>query len=201
MQSSHSQTETTPPKEVDGSALYFFKELFQFTLIALLVILPIRTFIAQPFVVSGASMDETFQDKDYLIVDQLSYRFSEPERGDVIIFRYPIDPSKFFIKRIIGLPNERIVIQGNSVTIFNDRHTDGIRLVEPYVTLPGHDTRTTTQLLSDEYFVLGDNRGGSSDSRAWGPLPKSNIIGSALLRLLPISDINYKPGKFLTFDN
>lgn len=174
----------------------FFRELFQFTLIALLVILPIRYFIAQPFIVSGSSMEETFAHGDYLIVDQLSYRFNTPARGDVVIFRYPRDPSKFFIKRVIGLPGERVLVAGNNVTIFNDTHPEGLLLSEPYVVLPGSDPRLSTTLLEDEYFVLGDNRTNSSDSRVWGPLPKNNIVGTAFTRLLPFTNISYRPGLF-----
>lgn len=169
-------------------------EIIRFSLIALLIVFPIRMFIAQPFIVSGASMEETFQNGEYLIVDQVTYRFEEPNRGDVIIFRYPRDPSKFFIKRVIGLPGDEISIEGNIVTIKNESHPEGAVLDEPYV----HEMKPNTYLeetLGDgEYFVMGDNRDQSSDSRVWGVLQERNIVGRAFVRLFPISAAGMMPG-------
>jgi signal peptidase I len=170
-------------------------DLFRFAFWVLLIILPIRFFIAQPFVVSGASMDETFHNGQYLIVDQLSYHFETPHRGDVIVFRYPNDPSKHFIKRIIALPGETIEIKNNEVRIFNDTHPDGARLAEPYITTMETDNLRTT-LGADEYFVMGDNRNHSSDSRSWGVLPDSMITGRALVRLFPLSSASLFPGEY-----
>lgn len=169
----------------------FLKETLQFALIALFVVLPIRYFIAQPFIVSGESMVPTFHDGDYLIIDQISYRFNEPERGDVIIMRYPLDTKKYFIKRIIGLPSETVSIENGIVTIIGAEGEQ--TLSEPYIEFQSNST-TKKVLASDEYFVMGDNRAGSSDSRVWGPLPAKNIIGKALIRLLPINDIKLHPG-------
>lgn len=172
----------------------FFRETFQFVLIALAIALPIRFFVAQPFVVNGRSMYPTFNDGDYLIVDQLSYRFEEPRRGDVIVFRNPSNPSEFYIKRIIGLPGETVKIQGSGVTIINDEHPEGITLKEPYIaaSLSGQQD---TALGGENYFVMGDNRDASSDSRIWGPLDKNLIAGRAFLRLLPVQKIHLFPGK------
>ena len=177
-----------PPKE------HFIGELVRFAIIAMLIVFPIRLFIAQPFIVAGASMDPTFADKQYLIVDEISYRLDEPHRGDVIIFRYPRDPSKFFIKRIIALPGETIQIEGAEVTVYNDAHRDGIVLDEPYVASMRKATSLTETMGADEYFVLGDNRDASSDSRVWGALDRDFIIGRAFLRLLPLSDAGVFPG-------
>jgi signal peptidase I len=151
-------------------------------------------YVAQPFVVSGASMSPTFETGQYLIVDQFSYNFSEPERGDVIIFRFPKDPSKFFIKRIIALPSENIIINGEEIKIIT-RDGEEIILDEPYIKLT-KDSYTETMLGHDEYFVMGDNREASLDSRIWGTLEEKYIIGKALFRLLPIGEIDYLPGKF-----
>lgn len=173
----------------------FFKEIFKFSLIALLIVVPIRLFIAQPFIVSGASMDPTFDSGQYLIVDQLSYRFNEPQRGEVIIFRYPKDQTKFFIKRIIGLPNETITIQGTTITVINKDNLNGFELTEPYLAAANIKRDSVRLVLSEnEYFVMGDNRRASSDSRAWGPLEEELIIGRAFVRLFPISEITLFPG-------
>ena len=136
-------------------------------------------------------MVPTFHDGDYLIVDEISYRFDKPERGDVIIMRYPLDTKKYFIKRIIGLPNETVSINNGAVTVTGEDGTQ--TLSEPYIELQS-DSTTEVTLKADEYFVMGDNRAGSSDSRVWGPLPAKNIVGKALVRLLPLDDIKLHPG-------
>ncbi|MEX2405612.1 MAG: signal peptidase I [Candidatus Paceibacterota bacterium] len=171
----------------------FFSELVNVALLAALIVLPIRLFIAQPFIVSGASMDPTFSNGDYLIVDQLSYRIQNPDRGDVIIFRYPRDPSKFFIKRIIGLPGETVTIEGDVTTISGGEHKEPLVLDESFVRHIAH-SNLSVELNESEYFVMGDNRRASSDSRVWGPLPRDNIVGRAFLRLLPASQIGILPG-------
>ncbi len=172
-----------------------FWELVRYAFIALLIVVPFRIFIAQPYVVSGSSMDPTFKDGDYLIVDQLSKRFEEPERGSVLIIRYPKDPSKFFIKRLIAFPNEKVEIKNGKVIVSNADNPDGIILEDSYVVYQKNEN-FLAELKDDEYFVMGDNRAGSSDSRIWGSLPKENIIGRPIVRLLPLSKINLWPGLF-----
>ncbi|MFN4181294.1 MAG: signal peptidase I, partial [Candidatus Paceibacteria bacterium] len=171
-------------------------EIVRFVLLALIIVVPIRAYVAQPFVVSGASMDPTFHNGEYLIIDEISYHLGSPERGDVVVFRYPGDPSKFFIKRIIGLPYETVEIENGKVTIYNEQNKNkgGLTLDDSYiVNHSGGDTHLT--LGADEYFVMGDNRPASSDSRYWGAVPKENIIGKAFVRLLPISRIDLYPGQ------
>ncbi|MEX0917801.1 MAG: signal peptidase I [Candidatus Paceibacterota bacterium] len=170
-------------------------EIVRFIIIALVIVIPIRVFIAQPFIVSGASMENTFHNNEYLIVDRVTYRFNEPERGDVVIFRYPRDPAKFFIKRLIGLPGDTVTINGSTITITNNEHPDGITLDEPYLYTPT-DSYLTQTLDEGEYFVMGDNRNASSDSRVWGILTDDKIIGRALLRLFPLSDAAVMPGAY-----
>lgn len=145
-------------------------------------------------------MYPTFHDGEYLIVDELSYKIHEPKRGDVIIFRYPGDTKRFFIKRIIGLPNEKISIADNKVTIFNDENPLGFTLTEPYIN-EQFDTKTIYKTEKDEYFVMGDNRNKSSDSRVWGEplttkLTDQLIIGRAYLRLFPLDRVTYLPGYY-----
>lgn len=168
------------------SFLNFFLDLAKILLISLLIIVPIRYFIAQPFFVRGASMEPSYDNGDYLIVDQISYRFNDPHRGDVIIFRYPENPAQFFIKRIIGLPGETIIIRNGEVTIINSENTEGLVLEEDYLNvLTGGNTET--YLAEDEYFVLGDNRQASHDSRKWGALQEDFVIGKVFLRAWPFN--------------
>lgn len=173
----------------------FLVELVRFAIIAMLIVFPIRLFIAQPFIVAGASMEPAFEHGQYLIVDEITYRLDEPERGDVIIFRYPRDPSKFFIKRIVALPGETIKIEGLNMRIYNDAHPDGLALDEPYADSMGRSVFLTETLGDDEYFVLGDNRDASSDSRVWGVLKRDLIVGRAFLRLLPLTEVSVFPGQ------
>lgn len=174
----------------------FLSEILHFSVIALLIVLPIRMFIAQPFIVSGASMEKTFSTGQYLIVDQLSYRFEAPTRGDVIVFRYPKDPSKFFIKRIIGIPGDTIEIRGRNVTIKNATDPEGTTLDEKYILGMSPNTTLTETLGDKEYFVMGDNRDASSDSRMWGVLQRDKIVGRAFLRLFPFNTFGVNPGTY-----
>ena len=171
------------------------RNLILFALIVLLIVLPIRLWVAKPFIVSGASMFPTFNTWHYLIIDQLSYRFNPPSRGDVIVFRFPQNPSRFFIKRIIGLPGETVRLRGTTVTIINDEYPDGFTLDEPYVSPAQQKETDLTMTLGDnEYFVLGDNRKASADSRYWGPLESYRIVGRAYMRLFPFSEAGILPG-------
>ncbi len=169
------------------------KEIATLVVLVVLIVLPVRMFVAQPFVVDGRSMYPTFEHRDYLIVDELSYRFTEPDRGDVVIFRYPNDPSVFYIKRIIGLPGETVSIVRGEVTITRE---DGSTLVLPeeYVVREDATYTLNTTLPAGQYFVMGDNRPESSDSRMWGTLPRENIIGRAYVRILPVAHAGVFPG-------
>lgn len=162
----------------------FWKELFKLVLLSIVIVIPFRLYIAQPFIVDGASMDPTFDTGNYLIVDELTYHFRGPERGSILIFKYPRDPRKSFIKRVIGLPGEKVSIALGQVTIFNTEYPNGLILDEPYVKLEKKDSADYV-LGQGEYFVLGDNRLGSADSRVWGPVPEANIIGRPIIRLFP----------------
>ena len=170
--------------------------LAKFTILAFLIITPFRFFVLQPFIVSGASMAPTLNPHEYLVIDRISYRFEEPERGDIAIFRYPLDPAFFFIKRIVGLPGERIRMDEGTLYVTG---ADGIEKVlsEPYrIDDTGKDETLSLTLSDDEYFVLGDNRHESSDSRTWGPLPKRFIIGRAITRLYPFDAVQLFPGMY-----
>jgi signal peptidase I len=173
----------------------FLYEVLKFSIITLLIVLPFRMYIAKPFIVNGASMSPTFETGDYLIVDEITYKINEPERGEVVVFKYPLDPSRFFIKRIVGLPNETIEIKNGAVFIKNKNNPDGFQLEEEYILNKSY--KNTVYSLSDgQYFVMGDNRSNSSDSRTWGSLDKNFIIGRAFIRLLPLNQIDFMPGNF-----
>jgi len=183
------ETPAEKPKE------NFWVELLKFAVIAVLIVWPIRHFVAQPFIVDGASMLPTFESGQYLIVDELSYELGNPVRGDVVIFKYPKDTSKYFIKRIIGMPGETVDIKGGLVYIKTATSTEEFLWNEPYLenSRKRVDNMKVT-LGSDEYFVLGDNRLSSLDSRYWGPLSKNLIIGKPFVRLLPVTKISLFPG-------
>ncbi len=186
-------TPKTEPENKKGGG--FFMEVLKFTLVAVIIVVPFRLYIAQPFIVSGASMDPAFETSEYLIVDQISYAFKNPPRESVVIFKYPKDPTKYFIKRIIGLPGETLEIRGTKVTIKNADRPEGFILHEPYVDIQ-HEKQDdiTVKLKADEYFVMGDNRSGSSDSRVWGPIKEELIVGRPFIRLLPVNKIGFFPG-------
>jgi signal peptidase I len=165
----------------------FLLELVKVAVLAGITIVLVRYFLFKPFYVKGASMEPNFQDHEYLIIDEISYRFRAPERGEVIVFKYPENPKEYFLKRIIGMPGERIKIAEGQVTVYNDRHPEGLVLKEDY--LPS-DLATAgekiTALGDGQYYVLGDNRPNSYDSRRFGPIDKSLIVGRAVLRGWPI---------------
>ncbi|MEI6400236.1 MAG: signal peptidase I [bacterium] len=168
-------------------------DILKFVITVLAIVIPIRVFVAQPFLVDGLSMHPTLTNHDYLIVDEISYYLGHIKRGDVVVFRYPEDPTKHFVKRMIGLPGETITIQAGIVTI---KQVDGTELTlnEPYLTHHSTDNGTYT-VPADNYFVLGDNRTNSADSRYWGFVPKKDLTGRALIRLYPFNKIGLFPGE------
>lgn len=168
-----------------------WSDLLRFALICLLIVVPFRMFIAQPYIVEGSSMDPTFKNGDYLIVDQMSYNFKTPARGEVIILKFPQDTSRYLIKRVIGLPGETVMIKNGNVTIKNSQGE--LPLDETYVRFEKSDTGEF-QLGEGEYFVMGDNRAASSDSRIWGPVPREDVVGRAIIRLLPLDSKHFLPG-------
>ncbi|MDO8592291.1 MAG: signal peptidase I [bacterium] len=168
-------------------------ELIKVVAISLAIIIPIRYYLIQPFYVKGASMEPNFYDKEYLIIDEISYRFHESERGDIVVFRYPRDPDEFFIKRIIGLPGEKVQIKDGGVYIYNQAHPDGFKLEEKYLPADVKTYGINEEIISlsdGGYFVLGDNRAASKDSRSFGVLDKKFITGKVLLRGWPFNRVN-----------
>lgn len=187
-----------------SEAFEFVWETMKVVLIALVIVLPVRYYLIQPFFVKGSSMVPNFHDKEYILVDKWTYKLGRAERGDVIVFKAPTSQNEYYIKRIIGLPGETVLVQNNTVTVFNARHPDGFVLNEvPYLaqtdefaTLCMGATNWCGQRVTlgeEEYFVLGDNRKHSSDSRAFGPVTFEAISGMAWLRLWPLDLIAFIP--------
>lgn len=163
-----------------GSFGSFLIEIIKISLISLAIIIPVRYYLIQPFIVKGESMEPTLSSGDYLIIDEISYRFEKPKRGDIIVFRYPFDPSQYYIKRIIALPFEKIEIDKGGVFLYNEEYPQGVRLKEDYLPKDSYTPGAVEiKLDKDEYFVLGDNRRASSDSRVWGALKEDKIIGKS----------------------
>jgi len=165
------------------SFLLFIWEILKIVIIALVIVIPIRYFLFQPFIVKGQSMEPNFENGNYLIIDELSFRFRDPRREEVVVFRYPRNPSQRFINRIIGLPGEKIEIKAGSIMV-NDQILDESEYLPFGLQTPGN---IQISLNENEYFVLGDNRISSFDSRQWGPLPRKNIIGRVYFRAWPFT--------------
>lgn len=170
------------------SAGAFIVEVVKVVVISLAIIIPVRYFLIQPFYVKGASMEPNFHDNEYLIIDELSYRLGEPKRGDVVVLRNPNRPSEFFIKRVIGLPNERVIIERGQVHIANARFPNGEPIDESSYLAPDVVTSGSVDVrLGDrEYFVLGDNRSSSLDSRQFGVVDRRKLIGRTWIRAWPL---------------
>jgi len=170
--------------------LSFTWDIVKLVILAFIIVWPIHKFVFQPFLVQGPSMEPTFFDKEYLIVEEISYRFNGPQRGDVIVFKSPENPGDYLIKRVIGLPDERVEIKGGEVTIYNDSHPAGFKLNESYLP-PGLMTGgdLDVQVGSNRYFVLGDNRSVSLDSRSFGVITRQGIVGRVWFRGWPLNRI------------
>jgi len=166
------------------NVLSFIWEILKIVIIALAIVIPIRYFIFQPFLVKGQSMEPNFEDGNYLIVDEISYRMGNPQRGEIIVFKYPQNPSQRYIKRIIGLPGDTVEIKNGKVYISGKILDESSYLPKNNFT-PDFGFQGIT-LKENEYFVLGDNRLHSSDSRIWGVVPRENIIGRVFLKAWPI---------------
>ena len=169
----------------------FSIELIKVVVISLAIIIPVRYYLIQPFYVKGASMEPNFYDSEYLIVNEISYHFENPARGEIVVFKYPKDPSQFFIKRVIGLPGETIEVKNGNVTVINEEHPDGVLLDESAYLPSGHATSGDIymHLEDDEYFLLGDNRPSSLDSRIFGPVKNIFIVGKVWVRGWPLDKI------------
>ena len=183
-----------------ANAGLFLLEFIKIAVLAGITIGLVRYFLFKPFYVEGASMEPNFYDHEYLIIDEITYRFNEPQRGDVIVFKYPENPKEYFLKRVIGLPGERVKISGGQVIVYNERYPEGTAVEESY--LP-KDLSTEGEKIvvlgSEQYFVLGDNRPNSYDSRRFGPVDRTLIVGRVWFRGWPINRMDFFSTPEFTF--
>ncbi len=197
---------TTPEQPVTDTgttkkrALGGFLELIQVIAISAAIVIPLRTYLVQPFYVKGQSMEPNFYDHEYLFVDKLTYQRGAPKRGDVVVTRYPRDPREFFIKRVIGLPGETVEVANGKVRIYNKAHENGFVVDEHQYLDQDYTSLTDTKTLKDdEYYLMGDNRAASLDSRIFGPVKRSFLVGRVWVRAYPFDrwkhfdSITYKP--------
>lgn len=164
----------------------FLLEMLQIALIAIAIIVPVRWLLVQPFIVKGESMEPNFFEDEYLIIDEITFRFRDPERGEIVVFHPPNNEGQYYIKRVIGLPGETVKIKDGKVTIENKEYPNGMVLTEPYLddyVTSGNESET---LGANQYFLLGDNRDASLDSRAFGPVPLDHVTGRVWIRGLPL---------------
>lgn len=182
-------------KEVLAGIAVFFLDFIETIVIALAIFVVIYLFLFQPHQVKGSSMFPNFSDGEYILTDKISYRFSKPNRGDVVVFKSPQNREIDFIKRIIGLPNDSVMVNGGFVFVNGKKLDESFYLPTDYITNPGSFLRDekTVVVPEENYFVFGDNRNHSSDGREWGFVPKSDIIGKAWLRYWPIKNFGLVP--------
>lgn len=173
------------------SSIDFVLEVVKIVVISLAIIIPTRYFLIQPFYVKGASMEPNFHNHEYLIIDELSYRLREPKRGEIVVFKYPIETTQYFIKRVIGLPGEKVRIEDGKIYIVNEEHPEGALLDESDYLEGIFRTigKKVYELGESEYFLMGDNRNSSLDSRNFGAVDRDLIVGRTWIRGWPLNKI------------
>ena len=178
-------------KDIFKSLTKFLLDTVETIVIALAMFAVVYLFLVQPHQVRGESMFPSFEDKEYILTEKVTYRFREPRRGEVVVFKYPKAPEYDYIKRVVGLPGESVVIENNKVKIFNTEHPEGFYLNEPYIAPGGTAAKNTLregkifQIPEGEYIVMGDNRPRSSDSREWGTVKREGFVGRAWIVYWP----------------
>lgn len=161
------------------------QKILKIITISIIIVFPIRYFLIQPFIIEGSSMEPSFKNGDYIIIDKISYLFKKPKRGEIIIFKMP--SKKIFIKRTIGLPSETIQIKNGDIFVYSKNKDQWIKLAEKYI-LPNTKNFPEMKIVlnDNEYFVLGDNREESADSRSFGAVSSKNIVGRFFIKLWPL---------------
>lgn len=174
------------PFKLTGGWLMLW-EVVKVVAMALIIVVVVKHFLFQPFYVKGASMEPNYEDHEYLIIDELTYRFRDPARGEVVVFRYPNDPSQYFIKRVIGLPGDSIVVNSQGIILNGVVFDESVYLSADVSTVGNVDIT----LSPDQYFVMGDNRQSSLDSRIFGPIDRSDIVGRTWFRAWPFNRLTH----------
>jgi len=194
---------TPTPLNQSNGVLNAILETVIYIVAILVSVVVIRHFFIAPFSVDGASMNPNLSHGELIIVNKIGYselfgyKFGEPERGDIVVIIPPNDTSKFYVKRLIGLPNEKIEFTNGEVIVHNDSYPQGVRLDEDYLSYnnrytnpPGGYRNKTISLHERDYYVLGDNRAHSHDSRAFGAINKSSIVGKVWFIAWPFEKIH-----------
>ena len=173
-----------PDAEDNAKKLSSLREIIESIVIAVILAVVIRMFIIEPFYIPSGSMEPTLLINDRIIVSKVSYYFNEPERGDIVVFKYPKDPERNFVKRLIGKPGEVIELRDSKL------YVDGKQVAQNFLP-PGleYPDYGPIKVPEGQYFMLGDNRNNSEDSRYWGTLPEENIIGKAVVIYWPLNRI------------
>ena len=166
------------------------EELLEAIAVAIIVSALLIIFVVQAFYIPSESMEPTLEPGDRILVNKFIYNFREPKRREIIVFNYPLDPQRKFVKRIIALPGDRIKIEEGKVFI------NGEQLKEEYVLENSYTDFAEVKVPADNYFVLGDNRNNSKDSRYWGFVPEKNIVGHPFIIFWPLSRIQFMRGEF-----
>lgn len=169
--------------EVSEKHTRFVREIVE-TIAFTLLIFSVIHFAVQGFRTNGESMEPNFHNNEYVLVNKVVYLLQQPQRGDVVVFRYPLNPGEDFIKRIIGLPGDTVQTTPDSVSV------DGVVLNEPFISIPSNIANETWKLAPNQFFVMGDNRDNSLDSRFWGPLDRSYIVGKVVLSYWPLNELS-----------
>ena len=185
-------------KKIFHDLYLFVSDILETVVLAFALFIVVNVFVAQLHEVYGNSMLPDFKNGEYLLTDKVTYRFRSPQRGDVIIFKAPEPPHRDYIKRVVGLPGESVMISDGKVYIYNATQPQGYQLKEDYLD-PGMVTEGKTAMPNqtkytvpaNSYIVFGDNRAVSSDSRTWGAVTKSEIIGRSLVRLWPPNSFSF----------
>jgi len=170
-------------KDIKKRKKSMIQDLLETVITAGVIAFIIITFIGQVTVVRGASMEATLHNNERLIANKIGYRFESPQRSEIIIFKPPLDTKRNYIKRVIGLPGDKIKIVNGRVYL-NDQE-----LKEPYLKYKSYENMPEIVVPENSYFVLGDNRPNSSDSRYWGFVPRKNIVGKAWIVFWPLNKI------------
>ena len=185
MKGSEQQTHDENDRSEQGNQLSTLKEVLESIVIAVVLAIIIRMFIIEPYYIPTGSMEPTLMVNDRIIVSKVNYHFTEPKRGDIVVFKYPKDTTRSFVKRLIGLPGDVVEIKDSML------YVNGQATPEEYLPLGlEYADFGPVQVPENNYFMLGDNRDNSEDSRYWGFLPQDLMVGKAVFIYWPVERLS-----------